>query len=339
MKSVVYSDTAREIEFRPDSLFKEYLSLLEKDVIVEFRNSRDLHVSCCPACLCNESSKAFEKFGFVYLECQSCNTVYMSPRPDDNAIKKHYIGSASSCFWREKLSMSTGEKRKEIIYLPRLQWIIDIAEEFLPHAKTVADFCDRNRDYIREFLQSSFVDNKIIVNPYVKTDEIFVGNESVQIVTDYALASQHKKRVDIVTAFEVIDCTSDVNLLLKTVKDILVPGGLFFITTISISGFDLQVLWEHSKSIIPPDRINVFSHVGLTELFKRYDFEVLEFSTPGRLDLDIVRNALKNNAELPVPRFIKALVSREDEQLDNDFQEFLQINKLSSFVRVVLRKK
>lgn len=339
MKSVVYSDAAREIEFRPDSLFKEYLSLLEKDVILEFQNNRDLLVSCCPACHCNESSKAFEKFGFAYLECQSCNTVYMSPRPDDNAIKNHYLGSASSCFWREKLSMSTGEKRKEIIYLPRLQWLIDIAEEFLPHARTVADFCDRNMDYIHEFLRSSFANNKIIVNPYVKVDEMLVDNDKVRVVSDYARVSQYKEGVDIVTAFEVIDCTSDINLLLKTVHDILVPGGLFFITTISISGFDLQVLWEHSKSIIPPDRINILSYIGLMELFKRYDFEVLEFSTPGRLDLDIVRNALKNNAELPVPRFVKALVSREDEQLVNDFQEFLQINKLSSFVRVVLRKK
>lgn len=109
-------------------------------------------------------------------------------------------------------------------------------------------------------------------------------------------------------------------------------------TTISISGFDMQVLWENSRSIFPLDRINVFSYMGLKLLAQRHGFEMIEYSTPGVLDFDIVENELKKHHEIECPRFVKTMVEREDEQLKQDFQNFLQVNRLSSFVRIVLRK-
>jgi hypothetical protein len=66
---------------------------------------------------------------------------------------------------------------------------------------------------------------------------------------------------------------------------------------------------------------------------------MLEYSTPGLLDLDIVRNAIERDKKLDVPRFIKTLLEKGDDKLYRDFQEFLQTNRLSSFVRVLLRKK
>ena len=118
----------------------------------------------------------------------------------------------------------------------------------------------------------------------------------------------------------------------------LCKGGLCFITTISITGFDLQVLWDNSKSILPLDRINVFSQKGLKILFERHGFEMLEYSTPGVLDFDIVEDEFKKNPNLDIPRFVKTMLERNDEQLKQDFQTFLQVNRLSSFVRILLKK-
>jgi hypothetical protein len=137
----------------------------------------------------------------------------------------------------------------------------------------------------------------------------------------------------------VLDYTSDVDALMSTMRALLSEDGLLFITTMSISGFDLQVLWENSESVFPLDRINVFSYQGLRLFFERHGFEMIEFSTPGMLDLNIVEEAYRKHPDLKIPRFIQTMVNRNDEQLKCDFQTFLQVNKLSSFVRIVARKK
>jgi len=340
MKNVAFTDTGRQIEFRPNAIAEKYFKLTESDVKREFKNKKKLISSNCPACKSPENKKAFVKFGFQYVECQNCRTVYMNPHPDDKDIKEHFLSSPSARFWRYTLLKATGDIRKEKIYYPRIQWIIDMAEEYLSGPKNIADFNSRSTDYIAYLLSSEYFHNRSIINPYFSIDDI----EDEKLKSDIFEASNpgksltNKNPINIATAFEVIDCTSDVDALMKTMKSILCKGGLCFITTLSISGFDMQVLWENSKSIFPPDRINALSQKGLKLLFQRHGFEMLEYSTPGVLDLDIVEREYNKRPSLNIPRFVKSMLETGDEQLKQDFQNFLQSNRLSSFVRIALRK-
>jgi SAM-dependent methyltransferase len=324
MKNIVVNDTGREVEFKPNALFDEYLRLTEKDLKSSLKS---LSPGDCPACQSNRQEKVFEKFGFAYVECQACGTVCMSPAPDDETIRKHYLASGSVRFWRENLARATEDKRIEKIYAPRMQWIIDMTQEYLPQARNIAVINEKNQAFVEGLARSSHFERKIAVNPYFKAKNIS-GVEVLPRGTD--------KSADVALAFETIDYAGDVDKVLDSIKNILVPGGLCFVTTISISGFDLQVLWDNSKTIFPLDRIKVFSTKGLRTLFKRHGLEILEYSTPGLLDLDVVKNAVERG--VPVPRFVKNLVEQGNDQVFKDFQEFLQINKLSSFVRVLLRK-
>lgn len=339
MKRVVFSDTGREVEFKPDLIFDKYLELTESNLKNEFRNEKHLTVSDCPACKSPANKEAFVKFGFQYVECQNCGTVYMCPHPNDKHIKEHFLNSSSVRFWRDTLSKTTGYKRKEKIYYPRLQWIVCMGDEYLSGAKIIADFNSKDVGYAAELISSEFFDKKLIINPYFNINEVTSDEE---LKRKLFIASDPKRidktPINIATAFEVIDYTSNVDAFINTIKNILSKGGLCFITTVSISGFDLQVLWGNSRSIFPLDRINVFSQKGLKLLFKRHGFEMLEYSTPGVLDFDIVETELKNYPNLPIPRFVRTMLERDDEQLKQDFQNFLQVNRLSSFVRIVLRK-
>ena len=59
--------------------------------------------------------------------------------------------------------------------------------------------------------------------------------------------------------------------------------------------------------------------------------------TPGLLDVDIVRNAFKENQSMKKNnRFIRKLIENED--LASSFQEFLVSYKLSSHVWVLSQK-
>lgn len=341
MKNVVFSDVGREVEFKPDSIYENYLKLTESDIKKEFRNKKNLSLSNCPACKSLKNTKAFVKFSLQYVECQNCGTVYVCPHPGDDQIKEHFLNSPSIHFWRDTLSKVTEHKRKEKIYGPRFDWIIDMADEYLSGAKNMGDFNSKDVGYIEELLRNNYFDTKTIVNPYFDINDIKAKNlkSNLSIVSDLETAFPNKNSINIATAFEVIDYTSNVEKLMNTIKNMLCKGGLCFITTISISGFDMQVLWENSRSIFPLDRINVLSQKGIKLLSKRHGFEMLEYSTPGILDLDIVEHELKNHPDLNIPRFVKTILERNDEKLNYDFQNFLQVNRLSSFVRIVLKKK
>jgi hypothetical protein len=69
-------------------------------------------------------------------------------------------------------------------------------------------------------------------------------------------------------------------------------------------------------------------------LFSRADFHDIQVTTPGKLDVDIVTNFIKNNpGTVKSNRFIQAIL--DDRDTSNNFQEFLAENKLSSHAWIV----
>ena len=118
----------------------------------------------------------------------------------------------------------------------------------------------------------------------------------------------------------------------------MTPDGLVLGTATLISGFDLQVLWDRSETIYPPERLNLLSVEGLTMLFERHGFEMLEFSTPGAFDVEIVQRAIQAEPARSWPRFIRYLLEQRDEEARGALQRYLQEFRLSSFGRFVLRR-
>ncbi len=80
--------------------------------------------------------------------------------------------------------------------------------------------------------------------------------------------------------------------------------------------------------------INLLSVEGINCIGKRCGLDIVELATPGKLDLDIVRNALVEDPHIPVSRFVRSLLRRSNQTQEN-FQAFLQVNCFSSHVRVI----
>ena len=102
-------------------------------------------------------------------------------------------------------------------------------------------------------------------------------------------------------------------------------------------GFDIQMLGKYSNSIYPPYHINFFNPKSIEILLKKIGFKILHIDTPGKLDLSIVENNqsfLKGKKKI----FIKYIFKNTSKKYKQDFQKYLQVNKLSSHMRVVVKK-
>lgn len=337
MKKIVVFDEYNEIDLRPSNLLQKYIQLTEKDV-KEFFPAHALEESPCPGCGGKTGTAQFKKFGMQYLECPECSTLYISPRPGDAALYDYYAKSAARNYWHEELSKTTTRKRQDKIIRPRFDWILDSTQEYLPEAAHIVDINTEQYGYIDELLDSSFFKRKTLLNPCVRLDAAAL-NGRIDIKSIPLDSPSLKNSADVVSMFEVADRTADVDAFFAALKGMMRKNGLCFMTDILISGFDLQTLWNKADNIFPPDRLNLFTVEGLRSLFKRHDFECLEFSTPGLLDVELVETAREHNPQLQLSRFTDYLLRSRGAESKSLFQEFLQENLLSSYARIVLRKK
>ena len=99
----------------------------------------------------------------------------------------------------------------------------------------------------------------------------------------------------------------------------------------------MATLGVRNLYLCPPDRTNCFSLQGLSALLRQAGFALLEVSTPGVLDVEIVQAHVRRNPSLALSVFERQLLEASEETR-TAFQTFLQQQGLSSFARIVGRK-
>ena len=168
---------------------------------------------------------------------------------------------------------------------------------------------------------------------YKPIDEI---NQKLKNNNFSILQNFTNKKYSVVTGFEIMDRLYNPREILGQIRDNMEDGGLLFISTMSSSGLDFQYLKEKSKNLVPPMHMNIFSTEGIVKLFEDLNFEIIELSTTGMLDLNILENNIDN---IELPKFIKDIILNRDSLVKEAFQEFLQRGRLSSYLRLLARKK
>lgn len=339
MKTVVLDQQVLEWEVKPQAMLDEYRQLLAEEVKTWFSDPHRLSKCTCPGCQSDRSSVAFEKFGFIYQHCVQCKSLYVSPRPSEEALVDFYRNSKSSHFWQERILKETKETRRTKLFKPRAQWVLDIVDQYRPDAKLGIVAGYHNDLLIEELMrQDKRLLELLVTNPIadIEFKDLTLSGVTIRPTPTGEWISYGP--LDILFAFDILDRCIDVDAFFAAARSILTPNGLILASTTMISGFDLQMLWDRSESIYPPDRLNLFSTEGLSAAFERHGFEALEFSTPGMFDVEIVQRAIRDAPQDDWPRFIRYLVENRSEDALRSFQEYLQKYRLSSFGRIALRR-
>lgn len=319
MKTIVSLLDLSESDIKPTGEAQRFHELLEQDVRALWGKASALREVECPGCSRHEHSPAFERFGLSYSECSGCGTVYVRRRPTDAMIEEYYRTSESARFWREEILAHTVDARREKVLRPRAEWVADSLAELRADAGVLLDI-STNGDVFREELAGVATSVRIASAPM------------------HASPLADPESVDAVTALDVFDRAGDLPGLVERIHRALKPGGLLFLTAPSGSGFEIQALWDASPTPIPPDKINLLTSRGFFARFAAPAWEIVEFSTPGILDVETVKRAIERDPSRQWPRFVARLVTEASARTLEDFLEFLQSNRLASFARLAIRK-
>ena len=329
----------KESSIRPAELFNKYLELSRQDIDRFFIDRREFREVSCPACGGERSEPGLEKFGFTYLICSACGSLYLSPRPSPESLNRYYRESEAVKYWCTHFYKETAQSRREKMFRPRAGLAAGIADRFgLARASAFADIGAGYGIFLEEVERLGRFGEIIAVEPSPQLADKCRERGFKVIQKTIEEISAGEVSVAFATSFEVLEHLYSPEEFLSAVRRILLPQGLLLITTLTVTGFDIQLLWEHSKSVYPPHHINLLSVEGMRRLFERAGFEVLELSTPGELDVDIVRNTVKEDPSIVLPRFIRYLIDDSRTELGASLQRFLQANLLSSHIRVIARK-
>ena len=321
-------DLYKEEEIRPAAVFDEYLNLAKADGSIE-RESIN-----CPGC--EERGKvAFEKCGFLYEECQNCHTLFVSPRPFPAAFSRYYTESASSKYWANTFYQKTAEARREKIWKPKTELIKEVMHRYCSSEHTIVDI-GGGYGIFAEVMQELTEKKVIVIEPsshmvaVCREKGLSVIEKFLENVTPNDLSIGPKSFV----SFELFEHLQNPGHFLDHLYNLMQIGDLFIFTTLSGMGADIRALWQDSKSVFPPHHLNFFNPSSIRLLLKRHHVDVLEVTTPGKLDVDI----LSNNRAFIKDRFWQIFVDQADSGQMEKMQAFLADNGLSSHMLVVCRK-
>jgi len=328
----------READIRPAALLDRLFALLKQDAERLVLRRAEFILVRCPMCAADAENLAFTKEGFDYNLCPACGSLYASPRPAPAAQADYAINSEAVKFWSTHFYRQTAEARREMIFRPRAALVADFVKHGLVERRQV--FADIGAGYglfMQELATLNVFKRILGVEPDSRLARICRAR-GFEVIEKWAEdIAEGEVAADFAAAYEVLEHVFDPLTFLRACKRMLQPGGVLLLTTLSIDGFDLQVLWEHSRSISPPQHLNLPSVSGVKKLVERSGMEVIEISTPGQLDVDIVRNMIYAHPALVVARFAR-IIALADDETRRDFQAFLQIHRLSSHLRCIIRR-
>jgi SAM-dependent methyltransferase len=328
----------READIRPADLFNRYLALSEIDAQRLLGTASDLVAVPCPACGDVECDLGITKLGMAYQLCRGCASLYASPRPTAAALDDFYRNAESVKFWSSDFFRLTAEARRERMFRPRARLLAEVCGEHLQQADLVVDVGCGYGLFLEEAARLGTFARVLGIEPGPDLAAISRarGFEVVEKAVEDIASGE--VQADAATCFEVLEHVFDPLRFLRSIAELLRPGGVALLTTLTSSGFDIQVLWERSKSVFPPHHLNLLSIAGLERLVARAGLTLLSIQTPGKLDVDIVVNTVREDPAIQLPRFVANMLARQDEASLADFQEFLQRNRFSSHVQLIVRR-
>jgi SAM-dependent methyltransferase len=327
-----------EEEIRPRALMEDKRGRLDADRDYLLSRRAEWVTVPCPACDAAEHAPRLQKLGFSYSECVRCGTLFTNPRPSPAVLHEFYASSQNYAYWNAHIFPASETVRRERIFRPRAERTAELCRKHGVGTGTLLEVGAAFGTFCEEMRRLAVFQRIVAVEP---TPDLAAkcrerGLEVLEMPVEKVPAAV---RADVVASFEVIEHLFSPRDYVLQCAQVLVPGGLLVLTCPNIRGFDLATLGVLSDSI-DHEHLNYFHTRSLPLLLERSGFDMLEVSTPGRLDAELVRkHALSGALDLSGQPWLRELLVDRFETLGGPFQDFLAAQGMSSHMWAVARKR
>ncbi len=325
----------KEDEIRNRIALNRYLELVSEDVKTLFTDRSGFIRINCPACTGTKCEPRFEKLGFVYVQCLDCSTLFVNPRPTVKSLSDFYTRSSSASFWANEFFPPVAEARRENIFLPRAEYVRDTFGE--KSGGTVGDIGAGLGLFLEELRKLWPHCRLVAIEPSIEMADTCQGKGLEVVPSSIEDVSGWDGQFDLLTSFELFEHLHNPGDFLKKVWDLLRPSGYLFLTTLNGEGFDIQILWENSKSVMPPHHLNFLNPGSIAILLQKSGFMVENIDTPGKLDWDIVEGMYREDSVDP-GRFWKLVAEKASPESKSELQNWTSESGFSSHMRILASK-
>lgn len=267
----------------------------------------------CPGCGGKDHTLFFEKWGVAYLRCSSCGSVFADV--DDETLNAYQKDEMLSAYRSSTVYQQEAKEKRELSWQEILDWIQFRCYRYLGRNKGLRIFSggDRYTSFVEMMRKSELCGNLTVY----QQDE--AEDPSFEIAVSFNLLQQSNRPLE----------------HLRMLNHHLVSGGLLFLSARLGTGFDILVLREHAQ-VYPYEYVSLLSKQGLTHILKQAGFEMLDYSTPGHMDVGYVQSKRAFISEDNL--FVRSLISDSDQIILGEFQRFLQKSGMSSYAHIVAKK-
>ncbi|MFC1631081.1 class I SAM-dependent methyltransferase [Candidatus Omnitrophota bacterium] len=334
-----HSLSAKQI--RPEQESKLRHQLLNKDIESYFLDSNSgrlrSDITTSIPCVCGTSREPeffSEIVGFKFVRCPDCGFLYINPRPAIGVMGEFFRSAETVSYFQTEILEHTSEIRRERIFRPRYEWLK--SSQVAVGGRLLDVGCSTGI-----FLECFSGDQQFSVagsEPNSAAVEICrrKGLEVRQATIEEFPTSE---AFEVITGWEIIRHLVEPFKALSKLYQLLVSGGVLVLTTPNVTGFDFVLLGNEHQDIAPPMLLNGFTPLSMEQALRRVGFEIIELSTPGELDVEIVRKYWLSGGQNGRNAFLEQIILNANQRQRRAFQDYLSCNGLSSHLRVVARKK
>jgi len=328
----------QENEIRPDDLMAGQAERLANDVARLVAHKAEFIEVNCPACGAAARTHAWEKCELKYVRCDACRTVYVSPRPTPAHLDKYYAESESYAYWNKHIFPASENVRREKIFRPRAKRVADACAKFGIGTDMLLEVGGGFGTFGECIRDLNLFKRIVLVEPTPGLASTCRSKKFEVIEKPIEHVDLSVYQADVIASFEVIEHLFEPEQFLRACFPVLKPGGLLVISCPNGLGFDVAQLGPHSD-VVDAEHINYFNPKSLSTLVQKCGFEVMDVSTPGQLDAELVRKkALAGHIDLSNNFLLEQILIHEWDRLGTSFQQFLSDNGLSGHMMLYARK-
>ncbi|MDL2226359.1 class I SAM-dependent methyltransferase [Deltaproteobacteria bacterium OttesenSCG-928-M10] len=290
----------------------------------------------CPACGGSGLSQRLEKDGFTFGRCAECKTLYMPFRPNAELLAEYYAQSANMEYFSKVIFPASQKERIEHIYTPRLEMLLTKCAQAGCLGGTYAEIGAGSGQFAHLVQKRGAFDRVLAVEP-AKSLAADCRARGLDVLEAPVEQLDSTLQVNVVAIFEVLEHLFSPASFVRHAREILAEGGLCILTTPNGLGLDVLELGMASTTV-DFQHLTLFNPDSITRLMQKEGFEVIEVTTPGKLDVSLVRQGWDDGA-VPSGAFLEHMLRESPESVAGEFQKFVSNNLLSSHMWVVAQKK